>query len=99
MIHNFDPYDAMQQLATNQKQLDENQKHIVTALNQMQKNVQDHQQWLELNQITLNQVLSSLQNQYTMIMGILNSQVQDQAVNNNKGNGADDQTSNSNQSR
>ena len=97
MIHDFDPYEAMQQLANNQQQLDNNQKHIVSALNSLQKQVNDHQQWLELNQTTINQVLNSLQNQYTMIMGILNSQLQSQAVNNTKDSN-NDQTSDSNQS-
>lgn len=99
MIHDFDPYAAMQQLADNQNHLDHNQKQIVLAVNQLQKTVNDHQQWLELNQTTLNQILNSLQNQYNIIMGMLNNQVQGSAVNNdNKGNGSHDQTSDSNQS-
>lgn len=84
MIHNFDPYDAMQSLANNQQQLDQNQKNIVVVVNNLQKSFNDHEHRLDLNQVTINQMLASLQNQQKLILGLLDMMREIQAVNNAK---------------
>lgn len=94
MIHNFDPYDAMQQLANNQQQLDQNQKNIVVVVNNLQKAIHDHETRLDLNQASINQILASLQNQQKLILGLLDMMREIQAVNTAK-DPKHDQTSNS----
>lgn len=94
MIHNFDPYEAMQQLANNQQQLDQNQKNIVVVVNNLQKAIHDHETRLDLNQASINQILASLQNQQKLILGLLDMMREIQAVNTAK-DPKHDQTSNS----
>ena len=94
----FDPYDAIQQLSLNQQQLDINIKNAVHVINDNQLALKNHQDRIDLNQATINQMLESMQNQYKLIMCVYDEVMKLQAVNNNKGNGANDQTSNNNQS-
>ncbi len=94
MIHNFDPYDAMQQLVNNQRQLDDNQKNMVVVLNNVQQAFHDHERRLDLNQASINQILSSLQNQQKLIMMLLDKFTELQAVNTAKDSN-NDQTSSS----
>lgn len=96
MIHDFDPYEAMQQLANNQKQLDLNMKSVVMMTNQHTNSLQDHEQRLDLNQQTINQILASLQNQQKLIMALFDQLTQSQAVNNSKDSN-NDQTSSGSQ--
>lgn len=94
MIHNFDPYDAMQQLANNQQQLDNNHKNVVLVVNNLQQAFHDHDRRLDLNQASINQILASLQNQQKLIMMLLDKFTELQAVNIPKDSN-NDQTSNS----
>lgn len=96
MNHNFDPLALLEQVQSNQLQLDSNQKQIVLAVNQWQKTLHDHETRLDLNQATINQMLASLQNQQKLIMGLLDMVNELGRVNNNKGNESHDQTGNSN---
>ena len=82
---NFDPLAMMQQMQLNQQQLDSNQKQIVLAINNWQQTMTDHEQRLNLNQETINQILSSLQNQQKLIMSVFEELVKVQAVNNEQG--------------
>jgi hypothetical protein len=82
---NFDPLAMMQQMQLNQQQLDSNQKQIVLAINNWQQTMNDHEQRLNLNQETINQILSSLQNQQKLIMSVFEELVKVQAVNNEQG--------------
>lgn len=95
MIHNFDPYAALEQLGTNQKQLDENTRNVVVVVNNLQKVMQDHETRLDLNQATINQILNSLQNQQKLVLSLLDKVNQLYAVNSAKGPDLNDQTSNS----
>lgn len=94
MIHNFDPYDAMQQLANNQRQLDDNHKNIVVVVNNLQQAFHDHERRLDLNQASINQILASLQNQQKLILALFDKLTELQAVNIPK-DANNDQTSNS----
>jgi hypothetical protein len=82
---NFDPLAMMQQMQLNQQQLDSNQKQIVLAINNWQQTMNDHEQRLNLNQETINQILSSLQNQQKLVMSMFEELVKVQAVNNEQG--------------
>lgn len=75
----------LEQVQQNQVQLDSNQKQIVLAINTWQKTLQDHEQRLDLNQQTINQLLNSIQNQYKLLMTIFEQVNQQQSVNNLKG--------------
>jgi len=81
MIHNFDPYEALQQMAENQKQLDSNQKNMVVVINNLQQIYHDHERRLDLNQGSINQILASLQHQQKLIMMLLDKFNEQQAVN------------------
>ena len=81
----FDPMAILEQVQQNQVQLDSNQKQIVLAINTWQKTLQDHEQRLDLNQQTINQLLNSIQNQYKLLMTIFEQVNQQQSVNNLKG--------------
>ena len=81
MIHNFDPYEALQQMAENQKQLDSNQKNMVVVINNLQQIFHDHERRLDLNQASINQILASLQHQQKLIMMLLDKFNEQQAVN------------------
>jgi UDP-N-acetylglucosamine transferase subunit ALG13 len=81
MMHNFDPYTAMEQLANNQTQLDNNQKNIVVAVNQVQQVLNDHDSRLALNLGTINQILVSLQNQQKLLMTMFDQLQKVQQVN------------------
>jgi hypothetical protein len=95
----FDPLHALEQLNLNQQQLDINLQNIVRATNDNLKSIKNHQDRLDLNQTTINQMLESMQNQYKLIMAVFEEVTKLQAVNNNnKGNGLNDETSNNNQS-
>ena len=80
-MHNFDPYTAMEQLANNQTQLDNNQKNIVVAVNQVQQVLNDHDSRLALNLGTINQILVSLQNQQKLLMTMFDQLQKVQQVN------------------
>jgi hypothetical protein len=97
MIHNFDPYEALQQLGNNQKQLDENSRNIVVVVNNLQQIIQDHERRLDLNQATINQILASLQNQQKLVLALLDKINELSAVNSAKGHNLNDQTSSSTQ--
>jgi hypothetical protein len=96
---NFDPLAALQQLNLNQQQLDNNQQQIILAMNTWQKTLQDHEKRLDLNQETINQMLNSMQNQYKLLVAMLDQVNAVSAVNNAKGNVIHDETSNSNKSQ
>jgi hypothetical protein len=81
MIHDFDPWQSLENLHVNQQQLDSNQKQIVLAVNNWQKTLQDHENRLDLNQVTINQMLASLQNQQKLILTLLDKFNELQAVN------------------
>ena len=95
----FDPLHALEQLHLNQQQLDINLQNAVRVINDNQLTLKNHQDRLDLNQATINQMLESLQNQYKLIMCVYEEVIKLHAVNNDKGNGANDQTSNNNESR
>lgn len=89
--HNFDPWTMLEQLQVNQQQLDINQRNIVMALNNLTASVGDHDRRLDLNQTSINQILSSLQNQQKLIMMLLDKMVELQSVNSdNKGSNLND---------
>jgi hypothetical protein len=81
MIHDFDPWQSLENLHVNQQQLDSNQKQIVLAVNNWQKTLQDHENRLDLNQVTINQMLASLQNQQKLILTLLDKFNELHAVN------------------
>lgn len=85
MDHNFDPYTMLEQIQVNQKQIDINMQHMVMATNQNTKTIQDHEQRLDLNQGTINSILSSLQNQQKLLMAVFDQLQKVQSVNNTKG--------------
>ena len=93
MDHHFDPWAVLEQLQINQKQLDLNMQSVVMMTNQHTKTLQDHEQRLDLNQQTINQILASLQNQQKLLMAVFDQLVQVQAVNSAKGPDLNDQTS------
>jgi flagellar capping protein FliD len=82
---NYDPMAIIEQMQINQAQLDHNQKQIVLAINQWQKTAQEHEQRLDLNQETINQLLNSIQNQYTLLMALFEQINHQQSVNTTKG--------------
>lgn len=82
---NFDPLAVLEQVQANQVQLDNNQKQIVLAINTWQQTLQDHEQRLNLNQETINHILTSLQNQQKLLMSLFEQLNQQQSVNNLKG--------------
>jgi hypothetical protein len=82
---NFDPLSIMEQLQANQHQLDLNMQNVIMVANQHTKNIHDHETRLDLNQQTINQVLTSLQNQQTLLMAVFDKLQQLEAVNSAKG--------------
>lgn len=94
-MHDFDPWAVLEQLGTNQKQLDSNQQNIVAVVNNVQKLMFDHDRRLDLNQASINQILASLQNQQKLVMMLLDKMTELQAVNIPK-ESDNDQASNSN---
>lgn len=87
----FDPLAALEQLNVNQQ-------NMAMAINNQISLVQDHHERLELNQQTINQILSSLQNQQKLIMTVFDEIVKIKQVNISKDT-VNDQTSDSNQGR
>jgi hypothetical protein len=81
MIHDFDPWQSLENLHVNQQKLDSNQKQIVLAVNNWQKTLHDHETRLDLNQQTIDQILASLQNQQKLIMMLLDKFNELHAVN------------------
>jgi len=91
--HNFDPWTMLEQIQVNQKQLDINMQNVIMMTNQHTKTVQDHEVRLDLNQVTINQILASLQNQQRLILTLLDKVNELHAVNSAKGHDLNDQTS------
>ena len=83
--HNFDPYQMMEQIQVNQKQLDINFQNVVRATNNNTNVLQDHETRLDLNQQTINQILASLQNQQQLLMSLFEEFGKLHAVNKEQG--------------
>jgi hypothetical protein len=81
MIHDFDPWQSLENLHVNQQKLDSNQKQIVLAVNNWQKTLHDHETRLDLNQQSINSILVSLNNQQTLLMAVFDELKKLQGVN------------------